>query len=558
MSGKFARISAVALLIIILTAFLIPGTAYAVSLRIDGVSPHLIANNIKNTITITGAGFTTNTIVRLRNYDQLGNIIFISNYALTADIPAGIPAGVYDVVVDNNIDEPVTCGGCLEVKDTTESGRPQIVVTSTRTNVSQVQYGQEFRLFVNFKNAGSANSYDVKVTFTSEDMTPTKNGGLEAIGTLPIDGEITIDGTFIPTASLYGRDYIMVTATVSYYDGKGGTFTDSIVLPVKAMAWSDVTPTATGVKASQLVITSYGITLDELQPGKQFTLTLTAQNMGNIPAQRVTMIVGGGSSGGSAGGTPSPGGVSGGGGEFANFAPVGASNIQSLGDIGPGGMKQVSQDLIVNVSTAPGAYPIKITFSYVNDLGEVINDDQVITLLVYDLPKVDISFYREPGQIFVGQPNVLPIQVTNLGKHSAVLGNMKIETSNGTLEPASTLVGPLDTYFTFDSNLTPDVSGPLHLTVTIDYVDDFNQPRTITRTLDLVVDEAFIEPTPDPAMGGGGGEISNESFLQKVWRFLRGLFGLDSTPPDNGGNPTAEPVPNNGPIQIPPGGGKGG
>ena len=38
-------------------------------------------------------------------------------------------------------------------------------------------------------------------------------------------------------------------------------------------------------------------------------------------------------SGGGGGGTPVPGGVSGGGGDFANFAPVGASNVQSLGDL---------------------------------------------------------------------------------------------------------------------------------------------------------------------------------------------------------------------------------
>jgi len=65
---------------------------------------------------------------------------------------------------------------------------------------------------------------------------------------------------------------------------------------------------------------------------------------------------------------------------------VGASNVQSLGDIANGEMIQASQNLIVNVSTNPGAYPLKISFSYLNDKGEVINDEQVVTLLVYSLP----------------------------------------------------------------------------------------------------------------------------------------------------------------------------
>ena len=89
-----------------------------------------------------------------------------------------------------------------------------------------------------------------------------------------------------------------------------------------------------------------------------------------------------------------PGGVSGGSGEFTNFAPVGASNVQSLGDLDPGGAIQAKQNLIVNTSTNPGAYPMMVTFSYVNDKNEPINDDQVITLLVYSLPNVDVSFYR--------------------------------------------------------------------------------------------------------------------------------------------------------------------
>jgi hypothetical protein len=450
----------------------------------------------------------------------------------------------------------VDCLNCLFVEDSLNTGRPQPVVKSSKINVPQVQYGQEFKLIIVFENAGTVDAYDVKATFTSEDLTPTKNGGVEAIGTIPAGENIQMDQTFIGTGTFYGKEVVLVTVALAYHDGKGNSYSDSYVLTVKSMAWSVVTPTATGVKSSQLVIISYGLNIDPLQPGKQFTLTMTVQNMGNEKSQHVTMIVGGGSSGSSSG-TPSPGGVSGGSGEFTNFAPVGASNIQSLGDIGPGGMLQVSQDLIVNVSTAPGAYPMKMTFSYFDNNGEVINDDQVITLLVYDLPKVDVSFYRDPGQIFVGQPNALPIQVTNLGKHSATLGNMKIETSNGTLDPATTLIGPLDTYYTFDSTLIPDASGPLTLTVTINYTDDFNQPRTITSTLDLTVDESVIEPTPVPSKGGGGGVISDESFIHKVWRFMLGVFGLDSAPPDNGGTPINEPTPGNGPIQVPSGGGKG-
>jgi hypothetical protein len=373
------------------------------------------------------------------------------------------------------------------------------------------------------------------------------------------------------TAYLYGKTFVTVDMNLSYNDAGGTAYTEKFTLNISVAGGGYVnvaTSTPTGVKSSQLVITSYKASIDPLQPGEQFNLTMTVQNTGNAPAQRVTMIVGGGSSGSGGGieGTPQPpGGVSGGGGEFTHFAPVGASNVQTLGDLPAGSMVQASQNLIVNVSTDPGAYPIKVTFSYLNDKAEVINDEQVITLLVYSLPNVEISFYRPPDPFFAGQPSALPIQVVNLGKRSAVLGALKITSENGTIENGTGLVGALDAggYFTLDSMFTPDQTGKMKLDITIDYTDDFNQPRTITRTLEVEVMEAFEEPTPDPALGEGGGPEGmptpgEETSLQKVWRFILGLLGLDSAPPSNG-EPGVVPVePQEGPPPGPkPSGGKG-
>jgi hypothetical protein len=243
------------------------------------------------------------------------------------------------------------------------------------------------------------------------------------------------------------------------------------------------------------------------------------------------MIVGGGS-GGTSGGTAQPGGVSGGGGDFANFAPVGASNVQSLGDLAAGGRINATQKLIVNVSTNPGAYPMKISFSYLNDKNEVINDEQVITLLVHSLPNLDVSFYQPPGVLFTGQPGALPIQIVNVGRRSAILGNVKIESESGFLEGNTGLVGSLDTgaFFTIDALFTPDQAGTIPLTITIDYMDDFNQPRTVVKTLEVEVEELIIEePTFDPN-GEDFEEPAAETFWQKVKRFILGLLGLDSSP----------------------------
>ncbi|HZM20834.1 MAG TPA: hypothetical protein VFC02_03760, partial [Anaerolineales bacterium] len=389
---------------------------------------------------------------------------------------------------------------------------------------------------------------------------PLKNGGVNIVGDLVAGNSTDLEQSLTASTYLYGKTFAPVEMNLAYADADGTAYTEKFTLNIAVAGGGYVnvsTATPTGVKSSQLVITSYNASIDPLEPGEQFNLTMTVQNTGNIPAQRVTMIVGGGS-GGTSGGTPQPGGVSGGSGEFTNFAPVGASNVQTLGDLPAGGMIRASQSLIVNVSTNPGAYPMKVTFSYLNDKNEVINDEQVITLLVYSLPNVDVSFYRPPDPFIVGQPGALPIQIVNLGKRLTVLGTMKIETGNGTIENGTSLIGSLDTggYFTLDSTLFPDQAGTTTLDITIDYTDDFNQARTITRTLEVEVMEAFVEPTPDPSLGGGE-EIAipdEENALQKVWRFILGFLGLDSAPPSNGDPEIVPAEPQEKPLEPVPGG----
>jgi hypothetical protein len=298
-----------------------------------------------------------------------------------------------------------------------------------------------------------------------------------------------------------------------------------------------------------------------LQPGSEFTLSLSVQNTGNLAARNVTMIVGGGSSSGGGSGTPQPGGINGGNGEFTNFAPVGTSNLQSLGDLTPGAIRSGKQSLIVNVSANPGAYPVKITFSYTDANGNQVNDDQVITLLIYSLPNVDVAFYQPVSDLLVGQAGPLPLQVTSLGKRTVILGKMKVQTDGGMVTNGEALVGSLDPggYFTLDAMVIPNNPGPLNLSITIDYLDDFNQPQTINKTITLNVLDAPAMPTPDPNNPGGNINypVSQQTVWQKIWRFILGMFGLDSSAPATSPNnavPTQAPIY---PVPIKGGGGKG-
>lgn len=556
---------------------LMPIPAYAAP-TVMSITPSSIVNDVVNVITVAGVEFDNSAVVLMDGQALATN--FLNNTTLTATIPVGASAGDHSITVSMT-GGPIAGSATLTVLAPTPIPpptattaplpfvRPQFTVKSSRISGS-VSTNGDFKLNLVIDNAGTSAAYSVQAVFSSADLVPLKNGGVVVVGLVDEGGQVNIPQSFKVTGQIYGKDLVPIDVTITYYDDKGTSYSDKFTLsiPTTGGGGSGVvypTSTPTSVKSSQLVITSYASSVDPLQPGQEFTLTMTVQNMGNMKAQRVTMIVGGGSSG-STSLTPQPGGVSGGSGEFTNFAPVGASNVQSLGELGAGEMIQAKQNLIVNVSTNPGAYPLKVTFSYVDDQNQVINDDQVITLLIYSLPNVDVSFYRPPDPFFAGQPGALPIQVVNIGKRLAVLGNLKLETDSGTIENGTGLIGSIDAggYFTIDSMLTPEKSGPMTLNVTIEYTDDFNQPRTLSKTLQVEVMEGAPEgegPITGPSIdgngggGGGGGEMpvpAEETTMQKVWRFLRGLFGLDSAPA--GGEQIVPPVEEPSVPQVKPSG----
>jgi hypothetical protein len=335
-----------------------------------------------------------------------------------------------------------------------------------------------------------------------------------------------------------------VTVKISYTDTQGTAYTETFTISLKVHGYygggSYVTPTGTVSPRPQLVVTGYESNLDPLQPGLTFSLHLDIENLGSADARSVAMVVGGASSTGDFdSGTPSPGGVGGAGSDLTNFAPLGSSNVVYLKDVHAGQKMETDLQLIVNVNTNPGAYPLKISFVYDDVKGNRLIDDQVITLLVYSLPQVEVSFYTSVEGLMVGQPGMLPLQVTNLGRKSAVLGTMRVSAKGAELTNNSSLVGVLDTggYYTFDVSIVPQKAGTLPLQVSINYTDDFNKVRTITQDLEVEVMDAPPEDMMGP-LGPDGKPLAEmpmqapETFWQKLLRFVKGLIGLDSAAPE--------------------------
>ena len=534
------------------------------------VTPGTVSNANSTTLVIQRAegGFTEGSVVAV---DQVGALAtsYVSPSVLTAVVPAGAPAGTFDVIVVLTNSTSLTLPNGLTILGPTATpaptntpaptafGRPLLVVVSYGASAPELFPGNDIDFEMTFVNQGQVEAINGVASFASGDLVPRVTGGVRALGAVPPGGASRIFQPFSVSTDVSGKKVATLEVNVTYNDSAGQAYTDKFTLtfPVKQASGGPgptqtPTPTATPrtVLRPQLLISAYATDLDRLQPGLRFVLTLDVQNLGSADAKRVTMIAGGGTLSGSGdpGGTPGAGGgggVSGSGGDFTNFAPVGSSNVQSLGDLAANAHLAAHQTFVVNASTHPGAYPMKFSFVYAAADGSTFTDDQVITLLVYQAPQIDVSFYRVPDPQFAGQPGLLPIQIVNLGRSSVVLGNMRVSSGDASLINNVILVGALDPggFFTLDATVIPNFAGELPLEVVVDYTDDFNAPQTITQTLTVTVLDSgpFGPDGGDGGNGDGGGVIeppvtTPETFWQKVLRFIRGLLGLDSSQPGGG------------------------
>jgi len=437
----------------------------------------------------------------------------------------------------------------IPTQELKSSDRP-VVMIDTYSVSSTPSRGENFSMSLLFHNTGNHTAYNIFIEFVSGDLIPRDNGGTQTIYQLIMGEKKGISQAFTVSPDLWGARLASVIVNLEYSDAQGNNYSDSFSIaidlntPAYNPATEKPTPTPTQMPQPQLVISTYETDIDTLQPGTAFDLSLSITNLGSGAAQSVSMVLGGGSVEVNPEGTPQPG-ISGGDGEFATFAPLESSNVKYIGNIEVGETIDASQKIIVNVSTAPGAYSLKYSFLYKTETGERVEDNQVITLLIYRMPSIEVGFYQDPGPLFAFQPNNLPLQIMNLGKQSVVLGNMMVAAENASLENYTALVGPIEAgfYFTLDTMIIPNQPGMLDLLISVNYTDDFNQPRVYETVLTLEVIESEMpmggegvpgeglppgEGMPDGEFPGEGGISGAETFWQKIVRFFRGLFGLDS------------------------------
>lgn len=409
--------------------------------------------------------------------------------------------------------------------------RPLLNLTSYSYDTYDVYAGSVFTLSSVFKNPGQQRAYNIVIAYSASSFTAEDNGGVDVISSLGAGESVSSSQDFVVSSSLSSSP-IAVDIKVEYKNESGESFSQSFTVSVIASGYGTYY-TSTPEGRPQMVVADYETDVDTLEPGTTFLLTMNLQNRGYLGAANTIMLIGGSSSDSSNSTTVSE-----------NFLPMGSSNVVVIGDVAVQQYVQIQQTFVVNSDTDPGVYPLTLNFTYEDEDGNEFSDTQIITLLVYLVPTIEISFYEEPDTMYVGEDATLPIQVVNMGSDSMLLGDIHINVENAILSNNQTYIGNLESggSFTIDTDITPQQAGSIPVTITINYQDNFKKTQTITQTLSITVEES---QSMAPAQGQDSSLVATQmaqfqtqqqtssNFMDIVLRFFRGMLGFDSSATTN-------------------------
>jgi hypothetical protein len=395
-------------------------------------------------------------------------------------------------------------------------GQPQIAIQSARTNPTNLTPGQPFELTLELANRGNWTAIDIELELQSADLAIPASGS--SVQILP---RIGVEEVITTTLSLVLRDDAAsgpqsLIFNINFFDISGRDYNTQPAVGLNIGQGATATPTP-GPAEPRLVLTTYEVDPATLQPGTRFELKLLLANVGDETAEDVLLTLGGS-----------------GGAQLTPFALVNSGNVRFIEELAADEIMEIVVTMLVDGTAASGVYNLPLDFSYGNSER---TDAQVVNLLVEKAPQLQAGFYRSTGLGFVGQPLDLPVEVVNIGRSLINVSTLTITSPGGTVENNSIYIGPLDggTSGSLDGIIVPEEGGPLEINVTVNYLDDFNQPQLFEETLTVQVEgpdepgEAGLEGEDGLVVDGGTAvPPEEESFGQLLWRFIRGMLGLGS------------------------------
>ncbi len=404
----------------------------------------------------------------------------------------------------------------------------QITLSRYQFNPSPVIPGQPVTITILLTNTGNETASQVLVQISADGiLLAGPQGNSFPVGDIRAGASASIDMPLIVSKTAKDGPQSQSVSITFLQKGETKNVTGSMTIEVAKVD----TP------APVMIIDSYDAGAESLQPGQQFTLTMTIKNIGSDNAKDLLITFGQvDSSGGGIDPTP---GVSSGTSTStnSNFAPLGSGGTIFVGDViaGEDGAT-ITQDFIVNGSVDSGVYSLPVTLRYRRSDGSSAQDRQGVSLVVVVPPQIRINQITPiPESANAGEPIVLSMEIANRGRKPVNFTTATVTIDNGIVASGDeTYLGPVqnnDTT-TLDASVIPSAEGTATITVTFNYTDDLNRPKQLVETYTVQVMPPL--PTPDfslPPPDEGGGLPTNPGTVNSrdlLGRLLLGLLGLGS------------------------------
>ncbi len=321
------------------------------SLIVSGSEPALLPAGVEATLSIFGANFTPQSMVRLVGFGLL-EVTFINSGALIATLPKVIPPGTYGVEVSDPVGGRATSPDTLTIAPppTTLSpterptptlppptpipGEPALIIRSYSAMPPSVLPGGTVTIVMDIYNRGNHAARGVSVTVDS-------GGGFVPLSsqTSVILPDIGPGGSVSATLSAVARTdtpagIANLPLAFAYRDSEGRSYTGTATLSVTVEGL---------IEAPQLTLSAYTVAPDPARPGEPVTVTVTIANSGNEAAEQVLLRV------------PTGEGV-------LLAGPQG--DTFPLGTLLPGATRRLELPLVASPDAAPGPQAQSVTITY--------------------------------------------------------------------------------------------------------------------------------------------------------------------------------------------------
>ncbi len=378
-------------------------TTPAVALVVTGVEPKTMINGTGGILSVYGAGFTAGSAVRLIGYGLLSTS-YVNSTAVTAQVPAGVPAGVYDLQVGDGT-QTDTLSRALSIAAPTPTpkpaapsappppGRPILTIRNYAVEPAQVRPGQEFVVTVEIYNNGSRAGENTLAVFPGDPFLPVGEPG-HMIGQIHIN-HVAVVTQRMRVPSTVGGGIYQLMVNLGTNDWEGNHYDYPQPVPVEVVG-SGASAAPTG--KPRLVVEKTSTEPAVLAPGAPFTLTLQLANLGSRTAVDVFVAAASGDA----------------------VIPAAGGGTASMGRVGVNQAVTVTFPLLLSDVETGGRQILPIVLDYTDASGGTYSEQQNLGVDVDTglsrRPQLVIAEYTTaPDFLTPGDTFTLTMRVGNVG-----------------------------------------------------------------------------------------------------------------------------------------------